>query len=301
MELYKYTSAENGINILSNLEIRFTQPNALNDVFEMFPNLILDISEKTFDILFMDLVKTGTLKKEWDKMFDGFFSSMTSKYPSIFTTKEISNSILENILDIEYLKGKSFSEFLFNYSKQLFSSNMVRNLFIKQFIEIINLNVGILSLSETNSDVKMWGNYADSHWGVIICFNPSHPFLSEAKKIDYIENRMTFNLNDVFNNKNDSDKQQIFLKKSIEWEYEKEFRKFAFLKFNKRKLEVNDKYGYPICLFDVPKEAICGIIFGSRTTDEHMEQIYKIVKKKGYDIYIRQACLSENEYKIEIR
>ena len=38
MTLFKYVTAER-LDVISSLEIRFTQPNALNDPFELQPNI----------------------------------------------------------------------------------------------------------------------------------------------------------------------------------------------------------------------------------------------------------------------
>ncbi|MCH7721853.1 MAG: hypothetical protein IIC76_00735 [Bacteroidetes bacterium] len=174
MELYKYTSVQNGINILTNLEIRFTQPNALNDVFEMFPHLLTDISDEVFELLFKDLESSGNIEELWENALDDFYKSMAKKYPYIFGNKEVADNFLKKLFNESYLKGRGISELIFQFIRE--NPDDFQKKCIYQFIEFINSNVGVLSLSELNSDNRLWGNYANSHSGVVICFDKSHPF-----------------------------------------------------------------------------------------------------------------------------
>ena len=159
--------------------------------------------------------------------------------------------------------------------------------------------MGVLSLSKINNDLKMWGFYADSNRGVAICFNPSHPFFSDIQKVKYINNRLTFNINDIA--MGDKPKlEDLYCIKSLEWKFEQEYRKFGFFENCKKKLEGNDSYGYPIYLFDVPKEALSGIILGNKIDEKNSTKIRDIIQNMELDVFIKQARISKNEYKIII-
>jgi hypothetical protein len=299
MELYKYTTAKNGINILTNLEIRFTQPNALNDVFEMFPNLLTDISEELMELLFKELEKTGIFEELWTNITDKFYTSMSEKYPFLFGSRDIADIFLKKLFEKNYLRGRSISGFMFDFIRK--NPTNFKNQAIHQFIDLLNSNVGVLSLSESNDDNKLWSYYAASHTGIIICFDKENAFFHDTVKVKYVKNRRSINLNDIILKTPESNIQEVFYTKSIDWEFEKEYRKFGLFRNCKRKLNINDSMDNPIYLFDIPKEAICGVIMGSKTRREHKKQINDIIVERRYSIRLKQAFLSESDYQIEIR
>ena len=45
----------------------------------------------------------------------------------------------------------------------------------------LNLNIGILCLSEVRDSILMWGHYTDSHQGFVIGFDSDQPFFSNRR------------------------------------------------------------------------------------------------------------------------
>ena len=90
-------------------------------------------------------------------------------------------------------------------------------------------NVGILSLSESYSDILMWGHYADSHKGICIGFDYNEllfPFSYEESE----PMQVTYPLDNNYppwSPLDEADSAQIktiYLTKAKHWKYEKEWR-----------------------------------------------------------------------------
>jgi len=89
-------------------------------------------------------------------------------------------------------------------------------------------DVGILSLSEENLDILMWGHYADSHKGICIGFDylqlsfafretpifPEHVTYPEDNNFKW----------DPFEDEPIALVDKIYLTKALDWQYEKEWR-----------------------------------------------------------------------------
>ena len=119
MELYKYTSIKNAINILENFEIRFTQPNALNDVYDMFPNFLTEISKETFLLFYNDSIREGIYDKLWNEIDNEFYNYLNCK-PGITNsfTKEFSDLLLRKIFQKIYLRGRDLSDVVYDVVKK---------------------------------------------------------------------------------------------------------------------------------------------------------------------------------------
>jgi len=296
MELYKYTTTGNGKNILNNLEIRFTQPNALNDVFEMFPNIMGEIPEIMLKKIYKELEKSGYVDSLWKIAEDNLYKTVKDKFP--FLTKRISDFLLNVVFKNHFSKGRTIEELLIDKIKS--EPNEFKEKLIREFLNVLNSYVGVLSLSKGNNINLMWSNYADSHRGLILCFDENHQYFKDCNEIRYVKNRSTLNFNDLIPTGKNQDIKEIFMQKGLEWQYEKEVRKFQFLSNNKRILEDTDSYGYPICLFDIPKDTIKGVIFGCKISEKEKEEVKSIIYSKKYDIKFMQAKLSQEEFKLII-
>jgi hypothetical protein len=123
-----------------------------------------------------------------------------------------------------------------------------------------------LSLSKTSNNPLMWSHYATCHRGVVLGFDSTHRYFTEAIEksqmltVEYSETRYVLPQGEEWTLENI---RPAFLRKSIDWSYEQEVRVFAAARNATEVLE--DSSGIPIYLFGFPKECLREIIFGLYT------------------------------------
>ena len=147
---------------------------------------------------------------------------------------------------------------------------------------IFNDNLGIFCLTEDPTNLLMWAHYADHHRGVVIEFDETHTFLIDERdrtmicgileKVNYSDVRPSVFLSL-------SDAIQVFYTKSREWEYEREWRLITPLTDAATKDERPD--GLPIALFELPSEAIVGVITGCRIDHIMSYDLARLIRTKS--------------------
>lgn len=123
--------------------------------------------------------------------------------------------------------------------------------------------VGALCLSEVKDSLLMWAHYADSHCGFVVEFNGQHPSFDarrggsdefrHLRRVIYRDTRPSGNADEVAD--------ELFTVKSSHWSYEREWRILQPLQFADKRI---DAQPYPVCLFQLPAEAITAVILGAR-------------------------------------
>ena len=110
--------------------------------------------------------------------------------------------------------------------KNLVSNQMMKfkntPFYLEDFM-VSNINkIGIYCLSEDNKNILMWSHYATNHEGLILEFDVAETSatFSQTYKVDYSKNYPTLS----FLNKNKNEHHELLTTKSIDWEYEKEWR-----------------------------------------------------------------------------
>ncbi|MCP4551602.1 MAG: DUF2971 domain-containing protein [Bacteroidetes bacterium] len=146
----------------------------------------------------------------------------------------------------------------------------------------------ICCFSKDSTNTTMWSHYADNHRGACLIFD------LENKKpfIDYPSHRFTQGPVDYDNytsiNYLKSEVEgivKVFLTKSPDWKYEKEYRFIIF-----------EEHG----LFKFSKEFLRGIIFGLRVSDEEILRFKNICQRQGYkDIEFGRFKKEELKLKLE--
>ncbi len=146
--------------------------------------------------------------------------------------------------------------------------------------------MGISCLTENPRNLLMWGHYAKQHKGIVLQFeiaqDPSA--MLHAVKVDYSNEYPVIN----FAQDLAGQLEKSMLRKSVDWEYEKEWRMFivggasTYLKFQ-------------------PK-ALTGVIFGCRADDQLRLTIKKLVSdrqaKKLPTLKFYNAKMHQSQYKI---
>jgi hypothetical protein len=156
----------------------------------------------------------------------------------------------------------------------------------------------------------MWSHYSNCHKGIVLEFDENHPFLcqfeqsnfSENIEVEYTSERPELYIEsfDITPEESMEVSKKILFTKSTEWSYEEEYRIIRFLN-NIKKLSYSDSNGYDIYVKEFPKELITGIILGSKIDSDYKTKLYDIIEENSYNINIKQASLSPENYKIILK
>jgi hypothetical protein len=273
--LFKYCSFRRAFEILKSQRIRLTQSGDFNDPFELHPEFQLMSQE--------DIAALPPALDEQGNVIPG----MRQLTPAAMN--QMIEAAIPQINHLSYINNKNPQDSF------VIDNNEVGRRYY-------NDNYGILSLTETPDNLLMWAHYGDSHKGVVLGFDVSHPFfqgaeivsgLSRLSKVEYNQKRPVLSLIT-------RDQPKVFLRKSTEWSYEKEWRLIRPLsEAVEHKLRENLA---PICIFDLPHDVIKVVITGSQMITREHQEICNYVREniKITNIKIHHTILSRELYKVEI-
>jgi hypothetical protein len=289
VKLYKYLTASR-IDILQGTLIRFTQPSAFNDPFEMSPYIHAIGSVDYLEQLFAQNLE-GLIQKAYHQQPFSIKRKISFKEFHEYYRKE-------DVLAL--IKEKADGPALIHARESLPIA--------------INQAVGILSLSETPDNLLMWAHYADSHSGMVFEFDTHDDFFNQQfpkatgvtpvtfdedlrkeygypRQVEYSKERPKLVVSEIQNF-------DPFLVKSCEWEYEKEWRMLMPLSYTEQK--ISHENNIPICLFKIPLSAISGVIFGQRASDDLVDRIQNIVRTtpEAAHIVMKKISLDSIEFKL---
>lgn len=303
MNLYKYLSVDIAKYIIANKVIRFTQPIAFNDPYDVYPRLAKILSDEKINELTLKLVSNEQLI---NKLLD---EAIKQELPNL-------SPELKNIFSIVPIKGflNTYIEKKYNSHydllKKYISPEKFRENLIEKFLFVLSNQIGILSFSKVNNNILMWSHYGNSHKGIVIEFDGGHSFLQQFEngvfqdviEIEYTNKRPEFiveTFEPTFEESLKMSKKVLFTK-AKHWSYEKEFRVIKYLK-NALKLEYLDKNGFEIFVYELPKEIIKGIIWGSKTHLKDIEDITSLLYSNGYsNVYFKKAELSSEDFHLNV-
>jgi Protein of unknown function (DUF2971) len=245
MLLYKYLAPDR-VPVLESLTIRFTQPGALNDPFDVKPHIT-------------EVISSGS---EFEEQMDSVLANEMPKLNAALAA-ESGGEITPEIADIlsNYVRtvGKGNFERL---AKQMLPT--VRSL----FHDTINRFIGVLSLSEDPLNLLMWSHYGQSHQGFVLGFDSAHAYFNQKisdhdefrhlRQIEYRNERPTGPLNAM-------DGVTVFVVKSSAWQYEREWRMLLPLEHASQRIETEK---WPIYLFGYPADAVKEVILGASIAKE---------------------------------
>ncbi len=265
--LYKYLSDER-IDVIENLEIRFTQPGALNDPFDSLP-LIEENKEKTKLIEY--------IKNESNNLWTNIAEE--EKTPANY----------QLLIDTERKLIKNACR---KFSPHSLGSSLAAYL---------NKRIGILSLTKNSSNLLMWSHYANSHKGYVLGFNACHEFFfKEAYDgSDTTPNNVLYtSQRNVIKNENQDFYEKIFCEKPVDWAYEEEVRIFRSFT-NNTKISGYDSSRFPIYLIDLPKDSINCIYIGAQADNKFKNKIKQIVTKNDLHVKLYSCKISKKQYKVD--
>lgn len=201
--MYKYISYRRIEQVLLHSKLTFSQASKLNDPYELKADIKISNVNSFFEDAIANFDSSDTAKNIE-------FTKEQYYVRKLLKDKKLLHLALEQKTHYEIIK--SFNE---------------------EFQQNADNHLGILSLSEDYKNLLMWAHYASSHEGIVIEFEREHEFFTKTyksgnilgvlNKINYSNKRPSSDINEI-------SAIDVFLTKSIEWEYEKEYRMFMYLK-----------------------------------------------------------------------
>lgn len=248
MILYKYLHPDL-LDVLRHRTIRFTQPADFNDPFEFRPQ----IEAATDDV-------RAYVEDNFEVLVDQLLERFHALTP-ILTDANVRNLLL------------SLKPMLPEVFRMVQTEELQR--VAPAIDKLLNLNVGVLCLSEVRDSILMWGHYTDSHRGVVVGFDSTNPFFSRRgndlddfgflRQVNYQLDRPQVKLTDTTS-------LAWFQTKSADWAYEKEWRIVRPLSEADR-VDMNPS---PVCLFEFAPDAVREIVVGMRAAPSLIQEIRDI-------------------------
>ena len=236
--LYKYVSRHR-LSILNDGLIRFTQPHALNDPFEIRPVIAGLISDRDRAVRLEAAVRTelapfvvGLDKNRVDTIVERAVREIGANIGP-FLDRAIDGALV--VADAKMSEGA-------------------------------NRAFGVLSLSENPKSSLMWAHYAENYEGMVLQFDTGSEFFQlpvgihedfgGIRKVVYAEGRPVFDFG------TDGIPSIEFLyTKPREWSYEAEWRMLRPLSYASKSDERRGIY-----LYTIPPNALTAVILGFRAT-----------------------------------
>lgn len=276
MDLYKYVTEER-LSILEDGLIRFTQPQAFNDPFELKPHIA-------------SLANNSDIENHFDKNLGPILREEYEKLPKPFKEAVPFSAFLAFA---ETKKDEMRAGAVEMAQKAM---PIIRETLYVGFEK----NIGILSLTENHKNLLMWAHYANSHQGFVIKFDGTHEFfdqrksehdqLRHLKKIKYSPQRVSLTLNKVTNF-------DAFLVKGNDWEYEQEWRIIFSLADAAHTIQSEP---HDIYLFQLPFPAIKSILIGARASKETKERILDTVTSNPALKHVEIISVAVHESRFEL-
>ena len=276
MNIYKYMHQDRIENILKDNKIRFTQPKYFNDPFE----IKLTMSKIAED---NDLARyvNKTLSKNYEKLYQNLDFEIKNKIDYV-TFKSLVDSCNE--------KTKEIVCEIANDNKSLSEIK-------EKSDEGINQTLGVLSLTIKYDNLLIWAHYANEHKGFVVEFDSNNDFFKPKEMDNNIYNglqKVNYSPIRPYKLLVENEWEDILLTKSLEWEYEEEYR--IIKRLNETEPIKGDMY-----LFKFPKEMIKAIYCGCNMIVDDVIRISKILDndEELSHIKIYKARVSDKYYKLE--
>jgi hypothetical protein len=288
--LYKYLRPER-VDVLNSLEIRFTQPNALNDPFELRPRFELLIPEVEV------LANYSATPVDFDPILRQAYSILAEEQRSVLPY-EAAASAFKSFMESD--QGRSAtSEGLLQFLR--FNSQMATPL-CESLYEALNRGVGILSLTEVPDELLMWAHYAESHRGILLGFDEKHAFFnrkrSDNDEFNFLRKVIYADLPPAPSALG-VDGNALFITKGMKWSYEREWRMLAPLEDSSRSVEIA---GDTVHLFALPPQALVSVVIGARASAELERSVLGAVRASAdlAHISVSRAALDLDAQRVSV-
>ncbi len=275
MPLFKYVPLER-LDILKNQEIRYTQPGALNDPFEM-------------SVFLEYLIEPGEFEARISANLPDFAAKEYEKLPP----EQRARIPLADFLSRATAATPAALPVMYQAMQRLVP-------FVRAQLRRVDSEMGVLSLTATADNLLMWSHYAAQHRGMVIEFDERHPIFHERRTeqddfrhlrpVVYSGTMPAITLDNF-------DVVDFILTKSSEWAYEREVRILKALSDSKRSIS-SIAPEYDIYLFDMPSTAVKRVILGARTTPSEHELVYTTIMEAQHlrHIAVQLATLNDRTF-----
>jgi hypothetical protein len=171
--------------------------------------------------------------------------------------------------------------------------------------------IGVFSLTEEPLNLLMWAHYGAEHRGAAVGLDRRHPFFQEIgplRQVECARQRVAVSSNGGLIRvaghriKNAAAPPPVatILRKSREWDYEKEWRLLAPLARAHAAPE-RDPAGHIVYLLPFPETAIRAVLLGARLTNAQAVQIAARIREdqRWQHVTIWRALFHEREFRLE--
>jgi len=287
--LYKYLRAER-TDVVQAQKLRFTQPTATNDLFELKPVFDSIVPDSQFESYMRpsDLMLEEAMRRHYETLSPKDKARLS--FPDLMRLIKSRPDVIDKLLNDLMPTFKSFVK---DFTPRL------REMMTRTFDRMI----GILSLSEIPTNQLMWAHYASDHRGFVLGFDTANSFFDGRRSAndDFYHLRQVSYLD----RNNDSvtliemGGKDIFFTKSTAWSYEREWRMIAPLGSDIHHPPADDE----VVLFDFPASALHELVFGARATSAMRSDLITIVKSNPQlaHVRLREACAADRQDNIEIK
>lgn len=302
---YKYVVAER-IEVLRNGFIRFTQPEALNDPWEMKPLIEQLVSEEDLQAEFLEPLRHKPIDEYKPLIYEAVWKDIQKMLPpeqARFLTPGLVNIMLDQLFRE---KGEELSQEMSSYIDLIGTAfRSVAPKILRDLESKLRKATGVLSLAEQPDNELMWAHYAGNHSGFVIAFDQNHPFFlpndddDEAGGLHQIKYtserpRMEKLLGPS------PDFIPLFFTKKAEWAYEREWRLVRLV--NTADKVIENPAG-AIYLFNLPPTCVTGVILGCRMLPAQKNEICAFLRtdKRYPHVAISEVETNEDGYGLRIK
>ena len=279
MRLFKYLHPDR-LDVLRNLEIRFSSPLNLNDPFELKPCI-------------QGLATPERMNSELEAAFPKAFEEQWAKLPRKLA-RQVSKNAMRKVLfrQMPLLQA--------NINRQ---AGKLTPLIRETMDSVFASKVGVLCLSESPDSLLMWAHYADSHRGFVIELDSESEFfqaqksaddeLRHLRKVQYKMDRPSMALVDIKDF-------APFLTKGAEWEYEREWRMTSTLDAATRVIGVGAE---AVHLFKFPESAVKSLILGARISDSNHAAVVECMANNPIlrHVKVLRAEVDAEKYRLNLK
>jgi Protein of unknown function (DUF2971) len=167
---------------------------------------------------------------------------------------------------------------------------------------------GILSLTEKPDNLLMWAHYAYRHEGFVIGFNVEHEYFTHLIDVDNAISefgKVKYSIERPRKISERLDVADIYFTKSLEWEYEQEWRIIRPLNFKQMNdiSDIIESNPWPIFLFAFPPSCVESVIIGCNASEE-TKSIIKGILNESTDyshVMLYESEIHKQEFRLLIK
>lgn len=178
--------------------------------------------------------------------------------------------------ELEAIDNRRLKEILLDRSRQILQ---------KHAADFLNRR-GVACFSEVNDNLLMWSHYADRYRGFCLGFRTSFDPFSGIQRVQYSDKMPELDVVSPFIDNDFSQLLSLFLTKSIDWSYEREWRC------------MHDRAGTEFCY---ESEALEGVYFGPEMKQEFIEIICLILQGQNSHVRFWKGERDRDKFKVNFK